>query len=87
MDAIRPSPFREGNATMDQGDPPASASARPGQRWWYLLLVLPFIAMLLPQTYDAAAPAVGGLPFFYWYQLMWIVITGLLTIVVYALTR
>lgn len=72
---------------MDQGEPQTPAATRTGQRWWYLLLVLPFIAMLLPQTYNVAAPSVIGLPFFYWYQLLWIVITGLLTMAVYALTR
>lgn len=72
---------------MEQGEPQTRASAGSGQRWWYLLLLLPFIAMLLPQTYNTGAPSLGGLPFFYWYQLLWIVITGLLTLAVYALTR
>ena len=72
---------------MDQGDLGAPNPARPGQRWWYLLLLVPFIAMLLPQTYNAATPALGGLPFFYWYQLLWVVLMGLITVAVYALTR
>jgi Protein of unknown function (DUF3311) len=53
----------------------------------YLLLILPFIATLLPWIYNRAEPSLFGLPFFYWYQLAWVVITaGLLGLVVY-LTR
>jgi hypothetical protein len=56
-------------------------------RGWYLLLVLPFIGTLLPWLYNRSAPALFGLPFFYWYQLAWVLVTaGLLGLVVY-LTR
>ncbi len=57
------------------------------QRRWYLLLILPFIGTLIPQIYNRAAPALFGLPFFYWYQLAWVLVTaGLLGLVV-AVTR
>ncbi len=57
------------------------------RRFWHLVLVLPFVATLLPWLYNHASPALFGLPFFYWYQLAWIVVTaGLLGLVVY-LTR
>jgi hypothetical protein len=53
----------------------------------YLLLILPFIATLIPSIYNRADPTLFGLPFFYWYQLAWVVITaGILGLVVY-LTR
>jgi hypothetical protein len=53
----------------------------------YWLLVVPFVALLLPFLYDRAEPALFGMPFFYWYQLAWVVLTGgLLGLVVY-LTR
>jgi hypothetical protein len=61
--------------------PPPSAAQR-GRRGWFLLLVLPFVATLFPQYYAGAEPSLGGIPFFYWYQLLWVVITGLLTILV-----
>jgi hypothetical protein len=53
------------------------------RRAWYLLLVLPFFGTLVPPLYNRAAPTFAGLPFFYWYQLVWVVVTaGLLGIVV-----
>lgn len=57
------------------------------RRWWYLLLVIPFLGTLFPQLYNSMTPAIGGLPFFYWYQLLWVIITGLLTIFVYYVSR
>jgi Protein of unknown function (DUF3311) len=47
-------------------------------RAWYLLLLLPFVGTLLPFIYDRAEPSLFGLPFFYWYQLSWVVVTSLL---------
>jgi hypothetical protein len=50
----------------------------------YLLLLLPFFGTLLPWIYNRADPTLFGLPFFYWYQLAWVVVTAaLLGIVVY----
>jgi hypothetical protein len=54
-------------------------------RAWYALLVLPFVGTLLPWIYNRAEPAFLGLPFFYWYQLAWVIVTSaLLGVVVYA---
>jgi hypothetical protein len=57
------------------------------RRLWYLLLLLPFIGTLLPWIYNRAEPALLGMPFFYWYQLAWIVVTGALIGLVVYLTR
>lgn len=57
-----------------------------GRRWWYLVLILPFLATLFPQIYNSSAPALGGMPYFYWYQLLWVVVAGVLTISVHYLT-
>lgn len=63
-------------------------ATRPrASRWWYLLLVIPFIATLFPQIYNAQTPVLGGIPFFYWYQLLWVVVTAIITALVYAITR
>ena len=51
--------------------------------WWLLLLVIPFIALLWPAFYSFSAPAIGGFPFFYWYQFLWVLITVALTAIVY----
>ncbi len=57
------------------------------RRGWYLLLILPFVGTLLPSLYNHARPALFGMPFFYWYQLAWVIVTAALLGVVVALTR
>jgi hypothetical protein len=54
---------------------------------WYLLLLVPFIGTLWPPFYDSIDPRLGGVPYFYWYQFLWIVIGAVLTAVVYFATR
>ena len=56
-------------------------------RGWYLLLIIPFAATLVPPLYNHARPALFGMPFFYWYQLAWVLLTAGLLGVVVALTR
>jgi hypothetical protein len=55
--------------------------------WARLLLILPFIAMLWVPSYNAIEPSIGGVPFFYWYQLAWVVISAAIIGVVYVLER
>ena len=57
------------------------------KRYLYWLLVVPFIATLVPPFYAHRVPALFGFPFFYWYQLLWIVISALLVWGVYLATR
>ena len=54
---------------------------------WYLLLVVPFIAILWVPFYAGGEPALLGIPYFYWYQFLWILISAALTAVVYFATR
>jgi hypothetical protein len=62
---------------------------RPVRRvlWARLLLAAPFVAMLWVSSYDSAEPMVAGIPFFYWYQLSWILISAVLIAFVYLLER
>ena len=55
-------------------------------RGWYWLLALPFIGLLVP-VYLKAEPSLGGFPFFYWYQFAWLVVTAILTWIVYVRVR
>jgi hypothetical protein len=57
------------------------------RRAWYFLLVLPFVGTLIPPLYNRANPAFAGLPFFYWYQLAWVLVTAGLLAVVVLVTR
>jgi len=60
---------------------------RSGWSWWYLLLVIQFIAVLWPPFYNTVEPSWAGIPFFYWYQMLWVIIGAVLTAVVYFTTE
>ncbi|HTT05307.1 MAG TPA: DUF3311 domain-containing protein [Steroidobacteraceae bacterium] len=66
---------------------PLRASRPHRLRWWYLLFLVQFVAVLWPPFYNRADPWWLGIPFFYWYQLLWVVLGGLCTAVVYLATR
>ena len=53
--------------------------------WWYLLLLVQLLALWVP-FYDRAEPAFIGVPFFYWFQLLMIVVGAVLTAIVYFAT-
>ena len=61
-------------------------SSRPRRQGWYWLLIIPFIATLWPPFYARMDPTVAGFPFLYWYLLVWIVLVGVLSAIVYAIT-
>ncbi len=61
----------------------ASHPQRKGRSWLLLLLILPFIVLMWPPFYNFREPAFIGVPFFYWFQLLWVVITAVITAVVY----
>jgi len=58
-------------------------SASKERRWFLLLLLIPFVALLWPSFYNTYDPAFFGIPFFYWYQILWIILTALVTMLVY----
>jgi uncharacterized protein DUF3311 len=57
------------------------------KRWWYLLLLVPYVALLWVPFYAGAQPEILGVPYFYWYQFLWVFIAAILTAVVYFATR
>lgn len=57
-----------------------------GWSWWYLLFLLPFIATLWVPFYNSKEPSLYGIPFFYWYQMLWVVLVAILTAIVYVAT-
>ena len=52
-----------------------------------LLLLLPLVAVLVPEFYNFADPSIGGMPFFYWWQLLWVGGVAVCTGIVYLMTR
>ncbi len=54
---------------------------------WYLLFVIQYVFVLWPPLYNRVEPSLGGIPFFYWYQLLWVIIGAILTAIVYFATE
>ncbi|HEX4203355.1 MAG TPA: DUF3311 domain-containing protein [Ktedonobacteraceae bacterium] len=61
----------------------ASRPHKRGRSWLQLLLIIPFIALLWPPFYNFDQPTLIGIPFFYWFQLLWVIITAIITAIVY----
>ena len=60
---------------------------RDGWNWWYLLFLLQFVGVLWPPFYNKLEPTLLGMPFFYWYQLLWVIISAVITATIYLATR
>jgi hypothetical protein len=69
---------REGNGFMA-----TQPGSRPRWHWLRILFVLPFIAMLWVSSYNRLTPELFGFPFFYWYQLLWVIVAAALAGIVY----
>nr|WP_277611391.1 DUF3311 domain-containing protein [Streptomyces scabichelini] len=48
-------------------------------------MLAPFVAMLWVGSYAKTDPAFIGIPFFYWYQMLWVLISTVLTMIAYKL--
>jgi hypothetical protein len=49
----------------------------------YLFLLIPYLAILWVPLYNHADPAIAGIPFFYWYQMLWIMLGAFAILPVY----
>jgi len=58
-----------------------------GKKWLRWLLIAPFIAVLWVPFYNSVEPSLIGIPFFYWYQLLWVLISAVLIYIVYLADR
>ncbi len=54
---------------------------------WYWLLLVPYVVMLWAPSFNSMTPALGGIPFFYWYQFVWIALTAVIIWIVYRLAH
>ncbi|WP_416968415.1 DUF3311 domain-containing protein [Streptomyces sp. 4F14] len=52
-----------------------------------LCLFAPFVALLWVGSYADVNPRFIGIPFFYWYQMLWVLISTALTMTAYKLWR
>jgi hypothetical protein len=67
-----------------------SRTARPRTGIWIVIAVLlaaSLVGTLWVPFYNHTSPELGGFPFFYWYQLMWVPIVAILSFAAYLLSR
>ena len=57
-----------------------------GWSWWYLLFIIQIAVALWPPLYNRVEPTLIGIPFFYWFQLLWVIVSAVFTAVVYFAT-
>jgi len=67
--------------------PERSTPTSAHSSWWSLLLLIPFVALLWVPFYNRLDPTLFGVPFFYWYQFVWVILTSLIIVIVDSLTR
>ena len=60
---------------------------RDGWSLWYLLFVVQIAVVLWPPFYNFTEPTLAGIPFFYWGQLLFVLIAAVLTAIVYFATE
>jgi hypothetical protein len=60
---------------------------RNGWSWWYLLFLIQLVAIIWPPFYNKIEPSWIGIPFFYWYQMFWVIVGAVLTAIVYFATE
>ncbi|HEX6549848.1 MAG TPA: DUF3311 domain-containing protein [Gammaproteobacteria bacterium] len=61
---------------------PDKKNAMSAGRWrifWYILLLVPFVGALWVPFYNRIDPMLFGIPFFYWFQFAWIIVTAIIT--------
>jgi uncharacterized protein DUF3311 len=72
---------RRGTVAMN-----GESKQRSAWSWWYLLFVVQFIVALWPPLYNRIEPSLMGIPFFYWFQLLWVIVSAVFTAIVYFAT-
>jgi hypothetical protein len=60
---------------------------KSGTGWWYLLLLVFCVFVLWVPLYNRVDPTFIGIPFFYWFQLLLVLIGAALTAIVYFATE
>jgi hypothetical protein len=51
-----------------------------------VLLIAPFVGTLWVGSFARSEPAFIGVPFFYWYQMLWVIVSAACTWCAYVLT-
>ena len=75
------------SAMAEAGDRLEPQTPRRKGRGALWLLLLPFAALVVPPLYAHETPHIFGIPFFYWYQAVWLIVTAAITSFVYRRVR
>ncbi|MGW1464816.1 DUF3311 domain-containing protein [Streptomyces sp. NPDC002308] len=69
--------------------PPTAAppTVTPARVVIAICLAAPFVALLWVGSYAKVDPTFIGIPFFYWYQMLWVVVSTGLTMLAYTLWK
>ena len=62
------------------------ANPHPGKTrrvLWHVLLFVPFFMAICVPFYNRIEPAFYGIPFFYWFQFIWVVVAAVVTALAY----
>ena len=71
---------------MSTPDLPTRGPARPGPYIisWILLAIAIVVPLFVP-AYSIDKPRLAGMPFFYWYQMLWVPVTAVMIGIAYRL--
>ena len=76
--------------TISRSQPPGDHSPRAHAGTWTVaavLLAAAVVGTLWVPFYNRATPVLGGFPFYYWYQLIWVPAVAVLSGLAYWLSR
>jgi Protein of unknown function (DUF3311) len=62
------------------GAPTPPSTITPLRLFATFCVLAPTVAVIAVPTYNSATPRLAGFPFFYWYQLLLVVLTGILMV-------
>lgn len=68
-----------------RGGPRGARRGSPLRVIAYALLLAEVLVILVPSVYGRATPKLLGIPFFYWFQLAWIIVAMVVTGIAYLL--
>lgn len=77
--------YRDASRGAPRVGPPGPGGAPVAYVVSALLLAAAFVALLWVPSYAHLSPSIGGIPFFYWYSLLWLVINATCQAVAYQL--
>ncbi len=70
---------------MNSNPHPGPGAVRKLGPWQMLLLAVPCVAVLAVPWYNTLEPRLFGIPFFYWWQLLWVPLSGVFLAIVYKM--